>query len=79
MFTSKILLEGVSPNEIKDAQDQVSNWTKDELMKKLGPSQSSVIMTLVLQQDTPKNRAQILAVTKKLLASTDPVVSTYSS
>lgn len=47
-------------------------------MKKLGPSQSSVLMTLVLQPDTPKNRAQILAVTKKLLASTDPGVSCYS-
>eukprot|EP00095_Tigriopus_kingsejongensis_P003854 maker-scaffold20_size707684-snap-gene-4.17 protein:Tk03854 transcript:maker-scaffold20_size707684-snap-gene-4.17-mRNA-1 annotation:"nf-kappa-b inhibitor zeta" len=69
-----VLLQDVESVHIEKAHTILATKSEAELLKTFGPNKSTMLMILCLQKDSPKTRSEILAVTKKLLASPDPKV-----
>lgn len=69
-----ILLQGVDSAQIERANNILAGTSDEELLKTHGPNKDTILMILCMQKDSPRTRSEILAVTRKILGSTDPKV-----
>ena len=66
------MTQGVEQHHLAAAHNYFSGRTDAELSKTFHPNQDTLVTILAGRPDSPANRAEILVLVKKLLASTDP-------